>query len=112
MQIKTNHAARPILYWYELTEAERAELDYLDTEEAQQDFQGFRYRGNIYDLREFQVIRTRGQQAQGLGHFAHTCEDDSPLARWGGILTDSYFSGIVVRSAGHYESVIVGLATW
>lgn len=111
MQIKTNNQPRPVVYWYELTDAERADLDYIDTDTARDDFRGFRYKGAVYDLGEFSAIRTRTQQAQRLHHTAHTAEDDSPLARWDGIQTDSYFSGTVVRYADRdADAVIVGLA--
>jgi hypothetical protein len=112
MQIKTNNQPRPALYWYDLTDKERAELDYLDTETARDDFRGFRYKGAVYDLGEFSVIRTSTQQARSLSMYAHTAEDDSPLAEWHAIQTDSYFSGVVVKISRDGDDVTVGLATW
>lgn len=82
MEIITNNQQRDVLYWYDLTDAERAELDYIEEQEKQESFQGFRYKGNIYDLGEFVVIRSRTQQAKAQNSFAHTCENDSPLLGW------------------------------
>ena len=110
MQIKTNNQPRPVIYWYDLTDAERAELDYIDTDTAQDDFRGFRYKGAVYDLGEFSAICTRSQQARSQYSFAHTAEDDSPLAAWHGIQTDSYFSGVVVRYSDDFDTVTVGRA--
>lgn len=112
MQIKTNNQPRPVLYWYDLTDKERAELDYIDTETARDDFRGFRYKGAVYDLGEFSVIRTREQQARSLHHTAHTAEDGSPLAAWHAIQTDSYFSGVLVRLSRCGDEVTAALATW
>lgn len=107
MQIKTNNQPRPLVYWYELTDAERAELDYLDTESAQDDFRGFRYKGQVYDLGEFSAVRTRAQQATAQNSFACTVESGDPLSGWHGVLADSYFSGVAVRYSGDFESVTV-----
>lgn len=111
MKITTNHQPRPVLYWYDLTGAERAELDYLDDEDKQADARLFRYRGHVYDLGEFQAIRTRSQQARSLHHWAYTAEDDSPLTSWHGIQTDSAFSALVIHLAADGETVIVGNMT-
>ena len=86
MTIKTNNVPRDVLSWYELTDAERAEFDYLDSDTAQSDASFFRYRGNIYDLGEFMI---------------------SPLKGWDGYHSDSYFSGILVRYVEDCERVIV-----
>ena len=86
MTIKTNNVPRDVVYWYELTDAERAEFDYLDSDDAQCSASFFRYRGNVYDLGEFMV---------------------SPIKGWDGIRNDSYFSGILVRYVEDCERVIV-----
>ena len=86
MTIKTNNVPRDVLFWYELTDAERAEFDYLDSEVAQSDASFFRHRGNVYDLGEFMVSSIKG---------------------WDGIRSDSYFSGMLVRYVDGWQRVIV-----
>jgi hypothetical protein len=101
--IKTNHTPRELLMWHELTDAERATLDYVNPEERGTDF--FRYRGEVYDMCEFSTTRT--------------LPTDHPLKRWDGFQSDSYFSAVVIRhpfdptcgrnGSFDYERVIVGL---
>lgn len=107
-QIKTNNVPRQVLYGYELTEKEAAEFDYIEAD----DFYAhsfIRYKGQVYDLSEFVRIEKQGKRTNP---FTVTVEDGDPLLKWDGILTDSYFSGIVVKYADECcESVIVGLYT-
>ena len=84
--IKTNNVPRDVLYWWELTDTERAEFDYLDSEVAQSDASFFRHRGNVYDLGEFMI---------------------SPVKGWDGYHSDSYFSGMLVRYVEDCERVII-----
>lgn len=109
MKIRTNNHYRPVLYWWELTDAERADLDYVEEQSKQDDFRGFRYKGQVYDLGEFVAIGKRSEN--GAPSARHSVDDDSPLLRWHGIQTESYFSAIVVRYSSDYEYVAVGLAT-
>ena len=106
IKIITNFHARDIIHGYELSPAERTEFDYIDTSETTSwdDAEFFRYRGQLYDIGEFSADYgiTRGS---GL---------PASLARWDGYLSDSFFSGIVVRFARDefgpdYDHVIVGL---
>jgi hypothetical protein len=97
MRIVTNNVPRDVLEAYDLTPAEREEFEYIDfhkvaTGEASATF--IRYRGTLYNLAEFQTPR-------GLPEF-------SPLQKWDGYLSDSYFSGIVLRYVDEFERVIVG----
>lgn len=106
MQIKTNGQARPVLYWYDLTKPEQVEFDYMKTDAAKEDGRFFRYKGAVYDLGEFVRIVPKGGTGGGFALYDHSGD----LAGWDGICTDSYFSGIVVRYADEFESVVVGLA--
>jgi hypothetical protein len=102
--IKTNNQARAVLRSYDLTEKERAEFDYLDEEQIEW-ASFFRYKGQVYDLGDFVRLVERSKQVG----FEHGCDDGSPLLKWHGIMTESYFSGLLVRYADeHCESVIVG----
>lgn len=79
LKIVTNNQERPLLYWDELTTKEKAEFDYLDTEDKQQEAQFFRYRGWIYSLDGFM-----------------RCEAKE-LSKWHGYASDSYFSGVLIK---------------
>lgn len=100
--IKTNNRPRPIIYGYELTEKEAAEFDYLDDIEIHT---FFRYKGELYDLSQFSGIIPAGSKSY------HPCDMhdvDNNFSGWQGYLSDSYFSGIVIRYTDDHESVIVG----
>lgn len=115
--IRTNNVPRDILYPWDLSLAELADFDYLidapddATAEQLQELwcdsgaQFFRYRGELYDLSEFVRIVPLSQQYG----FEHGVSEDSPLLKWQGIRTDSYFSALVVRYANDDESLVVGL---
>ena len=92
--VTTNGHARNIICWWDLSDKERAELKYV-TEDAQDWWQGFRYKGWVYNLGEFTSLSAMG------------CPK-SLKKDWHGIKTETFFSGIVVRYANDYESVIVG----
>ena len=98
LKIITNYQPRDVLYWYELTEAEQKDFDYLDTETRQSDATFFRYRGNVYDLGEFERTPHNEPARQEL----------NKLSKWDGYHSDSYFSGIVVKYVEEFERVIVG----
>ena len=97
LTIKTNHVPRDIVEAYELTETERAEFDYLDwpaIERGEDSASFIRYKGVTYDLVDFRTT-------SGLPEF-------SPLTKWDGFQSDSFFSGIVVKFCNDFEQVIVG----
>jgi hypothetical protein len=94
--IKTNNVPRFTIDAWELTPDERKEFDYLNwsaIEDGSDSATFFRYKGQLYDLGEFMHTR-------GLPEF-------SPLVKWDGYLSDSFFSGILVRYCEDHESVIV-----
>ena len=84
LEIRTNNVPRFTIDDFDLTEKERAEFNY--------DLGGrtfFRFKGNVYDLWEF----TR-------------CGDQFP--GWDGYMSDSVFSGVLVKLVDEGEKVIVG----
>jgi hypothetical protein len=96
-KVITNNQPRLVIDAYQLTEQERAEFDYIDwhkvaTGQESADF--FRYKGTVYDLAEFQTTN-------GMPEF-------SPLRQWDGYMSDSFFSGIVVRYSADGDEVTVG----
>lgn len=77
LKVTTNNVPRLMLDFSELSEAERAQFDYIG-EDGEGAF--IRYRGWTYDLGEF----LRGPSDVG-------------LAGWDGYSSDSFFSGVVVK---------------
>lgn len=104
--IITNNVPRDLLDCYELTAKEREKFDYLDWDEIEQGAnptQFFRYKGEVYDLGEFQGTR------EWVGYNA------PDFKGWHGYQSDSFFSGILVKypeTDDHreldWERVIVG----
>jgi len=85
MKITTNHHARPTIDGYLLPAAARARFDYLDwpaIEAGEESATFLRYRGEFYDLSEFQRVEPGG---------------DLAAAGWEGVAADSAFSGVLVR---------------
>lgn len=102
--VVTNHHHRPVLYWSDLTPKEREWFDYItdrtpNPEDVTESF--FRYRGEVYDLTEFEVAP---DSIRALGFDAHQ--------------TSSYFDAVAVRyfdEDGNYhgdESVVVAHIHW
>ncbi len=94
--IKTNHIPRPVLCWHDLTNGEREDFNYLDTDAKRESAQFGRYKGYVYDLTDMERQRST--------------EMPKAFRGWSDYLSDSYFSGIVIRFADNFESVIFG--TW
>jgi hypothetical protein len=96
-RIITNNVPRDIIDASELTAAERAGFDYLDwpaIEDGRDSASFLRYRGELYDLSEFEVWDNPA----------------SPTRQgWDGCRADSYFSGVVVRFVDDGERVVAGL---
>lgn len=98
LNVVTNHNARPILFGWEIAADERAELDYVDwqgVDEGAESFSGFRYRGWVYDLSEF-------EPATG----------DIAALGYDGFQSSSYFDGIAVRYVENYEGIVVAHIHW
>jgi hypothetical protein len=99
--IQTDNVPQDVLGWHDLTDAERAEFDYLDTDDRQLEAQFVRYRDATYDLGEFQWVGTGVNGQTGNGAFLD----------WHGFHTDSYFSAVLVKYVDpERQSVIMGSA--
>jgi hypothetical protein len=102
MTVITNNVPRDILDASDLTLEERKEFDYLDwsaLEEGTDSASFFRYRGQIYDLGEFSS--SWGIMREGSLPVS--------LKGWDGYITDTFFSGIVVRYVTpEFDTIIVG----
>lgn len=96
--IRTNNHKRQVLNRWELTAKESAEFDYLAEDEGQ----FFRFKGTVYDLGEFSRITTPGSAR------SHPMECQAPeFQGWRGYLSESFFSGVLIKYADDFESVIV-----
>ncbi len=94
LTIKTNNVPRDLLSAFEFDTAQysklREQFDWMDLDEFDSAM-FFEYRGQVFALSEF--MRTEGDLlAQG----------------WQGILTDTFFSGIVVKIVESCERIVVG----
>lgn len=87
-RIITNNVPRKILYWEELSPEEQREFDHYDATNSM----FARYKGNIYDIGDFQRIPTLATDLRG----------------WDGYSPDSFFSGILVKFTPDNDNVIMG----
>lgn len=79
----------PLVHWWDLSEKEQADFDYLDNPED--NFTGFRYKGNVYGLDEFMRI-----------------DKYNPFYnKFDGHKADSFFSGILVKFTDDLDFVRV-----
>ena len=118
IKIKTNNIPRDVINAWELTPAERSDFNYLNwlaIDEGSDSASFVRYRGELYYLGDFVRIIPRAGQIEPIG-FTHPVEDNSRLAAFDGIRTDSFFSAIVIRwyrdefGRLDLQRVVVGLA--
>jgi len=125
VKIVTNNVPRDILYPHDLSMVELKEFEYLidaddrdNDEELQTKWcdsgaQFFRYRGDLYDFSNF--VRIELQSAR-TNSFCIGVEEGSPLLKWDGAQSDSYFSATLIRYARdeygqNDEQIIVGRYT-
>ena len=88
MKIITNNHWNNFLYWYELTEKEQAEFDWIENPD---EHTFFRYRGWVYSLDDFMLPN-------------HVEE----LEEWDGYRSDSFFSGVLIKLSDDGEMYQVG----
>jgi len=95
VKVTTNNVPRFTIDAYELTEAERAEFDYLDwpaIDEGRESATFVRYRGELYDLDQFTHVGPDAPEA---------------FRGWHGWLADTFFSGILIKLSGDGELATV-----
>lgn len=90
MEIITNNVPRDLICWHDLTPEEREDFDYIeDKYDERLSPRLFRYKGEVYDLHEFELA------------------SDS-LKGWDGYQADTYFSGVLVKYTKDYYQIIAG----
>jgi hypothetical protein len=100
MKITTNNVPRDVIDAYLLTEAERADFDYLpwDKIETGEDSASFvRYKGDLIDLGDVPSLHSHGAPSDA-------------FPGWDGYISETFFSGILIRYPrdDSFETVIVG----
>lgn len=95
--LKCNYHVRDKVYWWDLTDKERKWFDYVEDPDW---FEGFRYRGEVYDL----------------GEFARASSDVLAMG-FDGMMSESAFSAVVVgyfdKDGYEYgDGVVVGYLHW
>jgi len=102
MNIITNNHPRDVIEAWELDgptlDKIKKEFDYIawdDVESGTYNVHFFQYKGELYDLDEFQP--TSGYPA------------DSPLREWSGYISDTFFSGVLIKWANEdMDKIVVG----
>lgn len=87
LTITTNHHLREVIDAWQLSAAEREQFDYLDwvaIDDGRDSASFVRYKGELYDLSDFQVIDRMAP---------------TDFKGWDGYASDSFFSGMLVRYA-------------
>lgn len=96
MKVVTNNVPRLLLYWYELTDEEKKEFDWMNEPE---DGDFFRYKGAIYCTEMF----VRGENNPWTGN-------RNPYPGWDGYHQDSFFSAVLVKFVEDGDKIVVGWA--
>lgn len=90
--VKTDNKWRNLRYGYELPKKQRKEFNYLNDEEFEtRNFA--KYRGNYYDIGEF-TTTSNMSMFKGI---------------WDGYMSDSYFSGVLIKLSSDGERYKVGM---
>lgn len=93
LKIVSNYQKREIIYWNDLTFAEKKEFDYLSKNRNEDciNTSFVRYLGNVYDIGEFMMFL-----------------NNSDFKGWDGYSSDTYFSGILIKVSEDSDNVIMG----
>jgi len=85
--ITTNYHWHDFIYGFELSDKEKEQFDYIDSEDTRY---FIRYRDMVYDLNEFSPI-------------ANYPGTPKQFDGWNNYLPDSFFSGILIKFSEDYE---------
>jgi hypothetical protein len=108
LRVATNNHERPVLHWLDLTAAEQRQFAYIRDAgpAARHEFQGFRFRGELYDLGEFEPVHEAFSPA------IQDVDDTGALTEWSAALCQSATTAILVRFKTDFGTVIAGWAQW
>lgn len=99
VEIVTNNHWRPVIPWYELTLDQRSEFDYLHWQDMENglDYAEFvAFKGQLYYVNDFVEA--------GIGN----SQRPEWLKGWDNYMSDSFFSGLVIRYNGDGTEVVIG----
>jgi hypothetical protein len=89
IKVYGNNHNVPLVYWYELSNEEQKDFDYINNPED--NFTGFRYKGNVRSLDEF--MRE---------------DKNSPFyGKFDGHSNDTFFSGVGIKFTDDSDSIKV-----
>ena len=95
MKVISNYHVRELCPWHDLPASERSNFDYLDEDQRFED-RFVRAWGSWYDVYDAQNIHVRSDAPRA--HFGDVAVDpDSPLAEWDGVVSESFWTGVVFR---------------
>jgi hypothetical protein len=104
VNIITNNHQRQMACLAELPDNVRADFDYVNEDERYCP-RFVQYKGHWYDVYDAQVITREARYPMG---WAMAVTEDSPLASWDGIVSETFFSGVLFRFVVADDEVIVG----
>jgi hypothetical protein len=103
MKIITNNHPRPLACLAELPAKVQTDFDYV-VKDGDYTARFVQYKGCWYDVYDTQAIRTVPGVPMG---WAMVVAEDSPLADWDSIVSETFFSGVLFRLVGD-DQVVVG----
>jgi hypothetical protein len=92
LQIITDHKWKDFIYGYQLTTEEKKDYNWMDQEELETS-NFFRYRGSVYSIQDFMRIENGPDEFNG----------------WDGYLSDTFFSGVLIKLSEDGEQYQVAL---
>ena len=89
IEIKTNNHWRELISWFDLSEKEKSDFDWIDDPE-ESGYEFFRYKKQVYSLSEFMRV-----------------DNNSPLKTLGydGYYGNGFFSGVLIKLSDCCEAV-------
>jgi len=100
VKVITNNKPRETLYYWELTDKQRAIVDdYHDylSEEEKHDMQFIPYKNHIYAISDFMSLHNK----------VYCPNPPDFMQGWDGCLSDSFFSGILIKFPCNYDTDFV-----
>jgi hypothetical protein len=95
MNIITNRRSYDLHALHELPAKVQQDFDYV-REAGDYSPRFVKYRGTWYDIQDSQIIRVSGKHDLPMG-WAWYVEPDHPLAEWHGIVSETFFSGVLFK---------------
>ena len=97
LTIKTNNQERELFHYCDFTSSEQQQLredyDWME-DDIETNYGFFHYKGSVYHLQDFTSL-----------HGDNKCED---FEGWDGVVSDSCFSGVLIKLGQNNDSVVIG----